>query len=117
MTNPSTRSNPPVRLDRAWLGSLGLGLLPARIASDLIEAAYEEIESTVGQRLAERLDDDQMAAFEELLEREDDAGALAFLEASIPDYPIVVREEVDVLEASIRAGAVRLLEELAKAEA
>jgi len=110
--HPSTDTTTPIRMDRAWLAGLGLAGLADHVKVDLLETAYDTLERRVGTRIANRLSNDDLDRFEKIFQDRDDKAALAFLQQTCPDYTIVVRSELNRLEAEIRHAAPAILCEL-----
>lgn len=80
----------------------GIGLGPEEVES-LLVIAGEELESRVGVRLAEGLTSEQLEEFADLVEAPGNhAGVVWWLELNVPDYLLVVREEMAVVFARTR---------------
>ena len=80
----------------------GAGLSPEEVDS-LVVIAGEELESRVGVRLAEGLTSEQLEEFADLVEVPGNhAGAVRWLELNVPDYSLVVREEMAAVLARTR---------------
>ncbi len=93
------------KLDDDLLQELGLGALPATEKNKMLAHIYETLELRVGMRLAEQMTDAQLDEFEGFIDRNDEAGALKWLETNFPDYKKVVAEELDKLKAEIKTQA------------
>lgn len=98
------------QLDDNLLQELGLGSLPAAEKNKMLAHIYETLELRVGMRLAEQMSDAQLDEFEGFIDRNDEAGALHWLETNFPDYKKVVAEELDKLKAEIKAQAPAIVE-------
>jgi len=98
------------QLDDNLLQELGLGRLPAAEKNKMLTHIYETLELRVGMRLAEQMSDAQLDEFEGFIDRNDEAGALHWLETNFPDYKKVVAEELDKLKAEIKAQAPAIVE-------
>jgi septum formation inhibitor MinC len=98
------------QLDDNLLQELGLGGLPPAEKNKMLGHIYETLELRVGMRLAEQMTDDQLDEFEGFIDRNDEAGALHWLETNFPDYKKVVAEELDKLKGEIKAQAPAILE-------
>jgi hypothetical protein len=97
------------KLDNDFLVSLGLGDLPIDEKNKLLQAIYERLEMNVGMRLAERMTDSQLDEFEGFIDRNDEAGALRWLETNFPNYKDVVAEELEKLKTEVSAAAPQIL--------
>lgn len=115
--NTSTLPAAKARLDGDWLASLGLTDLTPDGCSQLLAFAVDQLQSAVGKRLADSITTEQLNEFEEFVERDDEAGALALLGRLVPNYPSVVREEVGRLGERMTADRSALLAIVSGAEA
>ena len=93
------------KLDNTLLEELGLGSLPADEKAKMLNHIYETLEMRVGMKLAERMTNEQLDEFEAFIDRNDEPGALKWLETNFPDYKQVVAEQLDVLKAEIKQNA------------
>lgn len=98
------------QLNDDLLQELGLGGLPASEKNKMLNHIYETLELRVGMRLAEQMSDAQLDEFESFIDRNDEAGALHWLETNFPDYKKVVAEELEKLKSEIKAQAPAILE-------
>ncbi len=98
-----------IKLDDDLLQQLGLAALPAEEKKKLLAHIYETLEMRVGMKLAERMSDAQLTEFEQFIDRNDEAGALKWLEANFPNYKDVVAEEFEKLKAEITQVAPQIL--------
>jgi hypothetical protein len=98
------------QLDDNLLHELGLGSLPPAEKNKMLGHIYETLELRVGMRLAEQWTDEQLDEFEGFIDRNDEAGALNWLETNFPDYKKVVAEELDRLKGEIKAQAPAIVE-------
>jgi hypothetical protein len=98
------------QLDDNLLQELGLGSLPPAEKNKMLGHIYETLELRVGMRLAEQMTDAQLDEFESFIDRNDEAGALHWLETNFPDYKKVVAEELDKLKGEIKAQAPAIVE-------
>lgn len=89
-----------LKIDDNFLQSLGLGDLPLEEKDLLISEIYQQLELRVGTRLAEGLSEQQQEEFEQLMH--DEAAALKWLQANVPHYPAVVKEELDRLQVELK---------------
>lgn len=90
-----------IKLDDDLLQELGLAALPPEEKKKLLAHIYETLEMRVGMKLAERMSDAQLTEFEQFIDRNDEAGALHWLETNFPNYKDVVTSEFDVLKKEI----------------
>src|SRR6185312_14721378 len=98
------------QLDDNLLKELGLGELPAAEKNKMLAHIYETLELRVGMRLADQMSDAQLDEFEGFIDRNDEAGALKWLETNFPNYKDVVAEELDKLKAEIKEQAPQIVE-------
>ena len=91
------------KLDNNFLIELGLGALPAEEKNKMLAHIYETLETRVGMKLAEQMTDAQLDEFEAYINRNDEAGALTWLESNFPNYKQVVAEELERLKNEIKA--------------
>ncbi len=98
------------KLDNALLEELGLGSLPADEKNRMLAHIYETLEMRVGMKLAEQMTNDQLDEFEGFIDRNDEAGALKWLETNFPNYKDVVAEQLEKLKSEVRISAPQILE-------
>src|ERR1043165_5351818 len=98
------------QLDDNLLRELGLGDLPASEKNKMLAHIYETLELRVGMRLAEQMSDEQLDEFEGFIDRNDEAGALKWLETNFPDYKKVVADELEKLKSEIKTQAPQIVE-------
>lgn len=97
------------KLDDNLLQELGLGSLPAADKNSMLKHIYETLEMRVGMKLANGMSDSQLDEFESFIDKNDEAGALKWLETNFPNYKQVVAEELDKLKAEVKAAAPQIL--------
>src|SRR4051794_6447610 len=97
------------KLDENLLIELGLGGLPGEEKNKMLAHIYETLEMRVGMRLAEQMSDEQLDEFEAFIDRNDEAGALQWLESNFPDYKQVVADELEKLKAEIKSVAPQIV--------
>lgn len=97
------------KLDDNLLRELGLGDLPAQEKNTMLRHIYETLEMRVGMKLAEQMSNEQLDEFEGFINKNDEAGALKWLETNFPDYKQVVASELEKLKAEIKASAPSIL--------
>lgn len=98
------------QLDDNLLRELGLGELPTDEKNKMLAHIYETLELRVGMKLAEKMTDAQLDEFEGFIDRNDEDGALQWLESNFPNYKDTVAEELDKLKEEIRSQASAILE-------
>lgn len=98
-----------IKLDQPLLEELGLGALPAPVATDLLRHMYETLEMRVGVELAEMMSNEQLDEFETYFEAKDDVGAFRWLETNFPDYKEVVERQFQALKQEVAANANAIL--------
>ncbi len=101
------------KLDDNFLNELGLGSLPAAEKNKMLSHIYETLEMKVGMRLAEKMSNEQLDEFEAFINRNDEAGALKWLESNFPNYKEVVAEELEKLKGEIRQVAPQIIAQAA----
>jgi hypothetical protein len=98
------------QLDDNLLRELGLGDLPPVEKNKMLAHIYETLELRVGMKLAEQMTDAQLDEFEGFIDRNDEAGALKWLETNFPDYKQVVANELEKLKGEIKAQAPQIMQ-------
>ena len=98
-----------IKLDDDLLKELGLAGLPPEDKKKLLAHIYETLEMRVGMKLAEQMTDAQLIEFEQFIDRNDEAGALKWLETHFPNYKDVVAAEFENLKAEISQVAPQIL--------
>lgn len=98
------------QLDDNLLRELGLGDLPPAEKNKMLAHIYETLELRVGMKLAEQMSDAQLDEFEGFIDRNDEAGALKWLETNFPDYKQVVADELEKLKSEIKAQAPQIMQ-------
>lgn len=97
------------KLDDNLLQELGLGSLPVEEKNKMLGHIYETLEMRVGMKLAEQMSNEQLDEFESFIDKNDEAGALKWLETNFPGYKQVVADELEVLKAEIKKTAPQIL--------
>ena len=97
------------KLDDNLLKELGLGTLPVDEKNKMLGHIYETLEMRVGMKLAEQMSNEQLDEFESFIDRNDEAGALKWLETNFPNYKQVVADELEKLKAEIKQAAPQIL--------
>ena len=98
-----------IKLDDDLLKELGLDGLPPEEKRKLLAHIYETLEMRVGMKLAEQMSDAQLTEFEQFIDRNDETGALAWLETNFPNYKDVVSQEFDRLKLEVGQAAPQIL--------
>lgn len=98
-----------IKLDDNLLQELGLGALPPEEKKKMLAHIYETLEMRVGMELAKQMTDAQLMEFEEFINRNDEAGALRWLETNFPNYKDVVAAEFEKLKSEIRQVAPQIV--------
>ncbi|GAC1388347.1 MAG: hypothetical protein NVS1B7_3050 [Candidatus Saccharimonadales bacterium] len=97
------------KLDDNLLKELGLGELPPEEKNRMLAQIYETLELRVGMKLAEQMTNEQLDEFEGYIDRQDEAGALKWLETNFPNYKAVVGQELETLKVEVMASAPQIL--------
>ena len=97
------------KLDNNLLEELGLGTLPATEKNNMLKHIYETLEMRVGMKLANGMSDAQLDEFEGFIDKNDEPGALKWLETNFPNYKTVVAGELDKLKGEVRQAAPQIL--------
>src|SRR5438094_488287 len=98
------------QLDDNLLQELGLGQLPPAEKNKMLAHIYETLELRVGMKLAEQMTDGQLDEFEGFIDRNDEAGALKWLETNFPNYKQVVADELQNLKNEIKQQAPAIMQ-------
>lgn len=98
------------QLDDNLLQELGLGSLPPVEKNKMLAHIYETLELRVGMHLADQMTDEQLDEFEAFIDKNDEAGALNWLETNFPEYKKVVAQQLEKLKAEIKSQAPSILE-------
>lgn len=106
-----------IKLDDNLLQELGLGALPPEEKKKMLAHIYETLEMRVGMELAKQMTEAQLSEFEQFINRNDEAGALHWLETNFPHYKQVVANEFEKLKAEIKAVAPQILASSQQAQA
>jgi predicted RNA-binding Zn ribbon-like protein len=97
------------KLDDNLLQELGLGALPPDEKNKMLGHIYETLEMRVGMKLAEKMSNEQLDEFESFIDKNDEAGALKWLESNFPDYKQVVADQLELLKAEIKKAAPQIV--------
>lgn len=99
-----------IKLDNQFLVDVGLGSLPEDDKKDMLRHIYEQLELRVGTKLASGMSDAQLDEFEALINNQDEAGALKWLETNFPNYKQVVADELQKLKEEVKLSAPQILQ-------
>lgn len=102
-----------IKLDDNLLAEIGLQALSTDDKKRMLTHIYETLEMRVGMELAKQMSDAQLNEFEEFINRNDEAGALRWLEANFPNYKEVVQAEFEKLKMEIRQVAPQIVQDAA----
>lgn len=97
------------KIDDAFLADLGLTTLPQAEKEAMKHHIYETLEMRVGMKLAQQMSNEQLDEFEAYINRNDEAGALKWLESNFPDYKKVVSDELENLRQEVKATAPQII--------
>jgi D-Tyr-tRNAtyr deacylase len=97
------------KLDDNLLKELGLGSLSPSDKNRMLGHIYETLEMRVGMKLAEKMTNQQLDEFEAFIDKNDEAGALKWLETNFPNYKQVVADELEALKVEIKQSAPQIL--------
>lgn len=101
-----------LKLDDNFLQEVGLGGLPQEEKTKLLAQVYETLETRVGMRLAGQMSDAQLREFEGFIDKKDEQGALKWLETNYPDYPKVVKEELEKLKGELKRDSDKITQSI-----
>lgn len=106
------------KLDNNFLVELGLGSLPPQEKNMMLRHIYETLELRVGMKLAERMTNEQLDEFEQLMPAQTDnqeirvqkeQAALKWLETNFPNYKQVVADELNKLKDEVKQAAPQIV--------
>lgn len=104
------------QIDDKFLESLGLGSLPKADKENMKAHIYETLEMRVGMTLASQMTEAQLDEFEALMNKNDEEGALRWLETNFPNYRQVVASELDKLKEEVKAAAPQIVAEASQGQ-
>lgn len=99
-----------IQLNYALLESLGLASLSKDAKDSLLAHMYDKLELNVGTVIAQKLSDEQLNDFEQLIDNNQNEQALVWLQENYPGYKQVVEAELEKLKNEIRNNALAILE-------
>lgn len=94
-----------LRLSPEFLWNLGFRSLTRVQATDLLSEIYDTLETRVGVRIAENLDENQLNRFEKIVAGHDEQEALRWLNTNVPAYKEIVKLEFQHVANTLRAAA------------
>jgi len=97
------------KLNNDLLVELGLGSLVPEEKDKMLKHIYDTLELRVGMKLAEGMSDAQLDEFESFIDKNDEAGALKWLENNFPNYKEVVAQELEKLKTEVKQSAPQIL--------
>ena len=97
------------KLDDELLKELGLIGLPPEEKTKMFNHIYETLEMRVGIKLADQMTNEQLAEFESYIDKNDEPGALKWLETNFPNYKQVVADELQKLKNEIKQVAPQIM--------
>ncbi|MDI9892520.1 DUF5663 domain-containing protein [Microbacterium sp. IEGM 1404] len=100
-------------LDDQFLIDAGYEHLNAEQAKLALEAIYDALELRVGRELTKDLSDAQLRKFEELVDSNDEAATLQWMETNRKNYRDVVRAEMETVLRRVRAARAIRADEIA----
>lgn len=106
-----------IKLDDSLLQELGLGVLHPEDKKKMLAHIYETLEMRVGMELAKQMTEAQLSEFEQFIQRNDEAGALQWLETNFPNYRDVVAAEFEKLKLEIKQVAPQIVASQQQAQA
>ena len=83
-----------MNIDEQLLDQIGLSNIDQSRKQELTKQLGDLIQNQLALTLADRLDDEQLKKFEEVLEKEGEEAAMDYVTGIVPDYPQVVAEQV-----------------------
>lgn len=98
-----------IKLDDDLLLELGLNALSPDEKKKMLAHIYETLEMRVGMKLAEQMSEAQLTEFEQFIDRNDEAGALRWLESNFPNYKDVVAAEFETLKSEVKDAAPQII--------
>lgn len=94
-------------IDPTILKSLGIEL-DAEAQATFIDHLNDTLQERIGLSLMEELSDEDGALLIELSESGDQEAMTAWLQANIPDYQQIIRDEYDILMGEVAQNATAL---------
>lgn len=94
-----------MKIDYKLLEELGLGEISQDAKDSLLKHLVDRLELNVGTVIAAQLSEAQINEFEKLVDAEDQAAALSWLQSNYPGYKDVVKAELDKLKNELKLNA------------
>lgn len=85
-------------IDAKLIGRLGLFGISNHHSAIIQRAIYYALENRVGTRISALLSAQQLSEFEKFIDAKDEAGALAWLEAELPQYKVITASEFELVK-------------------
>lgn len=101
----------------ALIRELGLKGLTPEAEDAFIMQFSETVQNRVALRLGDMLTPHQLDHFNHLVEQKSEEDALRYLERTVPQYPLIVREEIEALKTELAREADDVLALAEEAEA
>jgi len=99
-------------IDNNFLASLGLGSIPEEEKKRMLLDIAENLMAKVGLRVEAQLNEDQLQAYDQLLENSDASAIQQWLQTNVPDYQRIVSEEIDKLREEIKPQVPGILQQI-----
>lgn len=98
------------KLEETLLQDFGLDTLAPEAQEAALRDIYETVNLRVGMKLADQMTDEQLATFESLKDKEDEAAFSKWIEETFPNYPELVASELQAYKVEVNNGAADILE-------
>jgi hypothetical protein len=95
-----------IQIDHQLLVEIGLGSLTQREQSTIQRRIYDVLETRIGVVIGSSLTASQRDVFERLIDEQPEA-AHGYLERTIPNYAVVVRNELELILRTIATSLQR----------
>ncbi|MBL7492790.1 DUF853 family protein [Frankia sp. AgB1.9] len=86
----------------------GIDDLPSSDRRSLLDYLYETLEVRVGERIVDLLTEEEFDEMEDMMENHTESEAMEWLEASVPSYKGIVREEFLKLQSEVEQNSERI---------
>ncbi len=84
-----------MQFDDRFFQNIGFGSATEEERAEIIMKLSELIQSRIAVKLSEELDEEQLAYFDELLQKSGDDAAVAYVEEIYPSYNELMQAEID----------------------
>lgn len=98
-------------IDNQFLASLGLGNLPEDEKKRMLLDIAENLMAKIGARVESQLSDEQLQAYDDLVQNGNGESIQQWLQANVPDYQSIVNEETDKIRDEIRPQVSSILQQ------